>query len=243
MNLVIDAGNTTVKVAVFDDKKLLEVINNTDYTLQFLQNIVSKYVIDQAIVASVVDLPQKGIEKLDEFAFSLIWLDKQTPLPIKNLYKTPDTLGYDRIAAVVAANEQYPDRDILVIDAGSAITYEFIDREGQYHGGNISPGTQMRFNALNHFTGRLPLIEPKGEIPSIGYDTETAIRAGVLKGLEYEITGYITSLKYKYPELLVFLTGGDEFSFDTNLKNDIFADRFLVLKGLNRILNYNNDKE
>ncbi|KAA6311537.1 Type III pantothenate kinase, partial [termite gut metagenome] len=141
-----------------------------------------------------------------------------------------------------AANNIYPGRDILVIDAGTAITYEFIDAAGQYHGGNISPGLQMRFKALHQYAGRLPLVQPEGEMPPIGESTETAIRCGILKGIEYEITGYITNFRSKYPNLLVFLTGGDNFSFDTKVKNSIFADKFLVLKGLNRILNYNNGK-
>ena len=129
-----------------------------------------------------------------------------------------------------------------MIDAGTCITYELLDAAGCYHGGNISPGLQMRFKALHQFTGKLPSVSAEGPLLEIGKDTETAIRAGVLKGIEYEITGYIMALKHKYPELLVFLTGGDDFSFDTNLKSIIFADRFLVLKGLNRILNYNNDR-
>ena len=133
-------------------------------------------------------------------------------------------------------------KDILVVDAGTCITYEFIDAAGRYHGGNISPGVQMRFKALHEFTGRLPLVVREGRRLPLGKDTDTAMREGVLKGMEYEISGYITTMKHKYPELLVFLTGGDDFSFDTNLKSIIFADRFLVLKGFNRILNYNNDR-
>ena len=167
---------------------------------------------------------------------------KTGEIPGVNLYETPETLGYDRMAAVVGANEQFPHRDILVIDAGTCITYEFIDSKGQYHGGNISPGMQMRFKALHQFTGRLPLVDTNGRKLPMGRDTETAIRAGVMKGMEYEISGYIESMKHKYPELLVFLTGGDDFSFDSSVKSIIFADRFLVLKGLNRILNYNNGR-
>ena len=129
-----------------------------------------------------------------------------------------------------------------MIDAGTCITYEFVDAAGRYHGGNISPGVQMRFKALHELTGRLPLVSREGRRLPLGKDTDTAMREGVLKGMEYEISGYIMAMKHKYPELLVFLTGGDDFSFDTNLKSIIFADRFLVLKGLNRILNYNNDR-
>lgn len=239
MNLVIDVGNTTVKVAVFDGKEPVEVLCSPDYSLAFLPDVSGKYLIDKAIVATVVDLPEDAVLRLNQYPFRVLWLDENVKLPVVNLYKTANTLGHDRIAAVVGANDMFPGRDILVIDAGTAVTYEFVDAKGQYHGGNISPGIQMRFKALKHFTGRLPLVEAHGEVPMMGADTETAIRAGVLKGLEYEMAGYITSLKIKYPELLVFLTGGDRISFDTNLKNDIFADDFLVLKGLNRILNYN----
>ena len=104
----------------------------------------------------------------------------------------------------VGAAERFPGRDILVIDAGTCITYEFVDAAGRYHGGNISPGLQMRFRALNHYTGRLPLVEAEGRLLPMGKDTETAIRAGVLKGIEYEMAGYIRAMKDKYPELLGF---------------------------------------
>ena len=146
----------------------------------------------------------------------------------------------DRLAAVVAANWLKPGHDVLVIDAGTCVTYDFIDADGAYHGGNISPGMRMRFKALNIFTDKLPKVSAKGEVPMYGQSTETAIRAGVIRGMEFEMSGYITHLQKNYPGLLVFLTGGDEFSFDTKLKSIIFADRFLVLKGLNRILSYND---
>ena len=212
MNLIIDIGNTVAKIAVFKDKDIVEIFYDSNQTLECLSDICAKYAVEKAIVATVID------------------------------YETPETLGYDRMAAVVGAYEQFPGKDILVIDAGTCITYEFIDAAGRYHGGNISPGVQMRFRALHEFTGRLPLVLREGRRLPLGSDTDTAMREGVLKGMEYEISGYITAMKHKYPELLVFLTGGDDFSFDTNLKSIIFADRFLVLKGLNRILNYNNDR-
>lgn len=242
VNLIIDIGNTTTKLAVFDKNTLVEVFYDSDRTFNFLLDICREYYIERGIVASVVDIDRRMHKRLQDCAIPWLWLGPKTSLPIKNLYKSPDTLGYDRIAAVVGASEQFPDRDILVIDAGTALTYEFIDSKGCYHGGNISPGMHMRLKALNQYTGKLPLITAEGNTPLLGYDTETAMRSGVRKGMEYEITGYINTLKHKYPELLVFLTGGDDFSFDTSIKNVIFADRFLVLKGLNRILNYNNDK-
>ena len=239
LNLIIDIGNTAAKVALFDGGEMVEVLTESNQSLDCLEALCVKYPVEQGIVATVIDLSERVLAALVALPFPLLWLDSKTPLPVTNLYETPETLGYDRMAAVVGANEQYPRRDILVIDAGTCITYEFIDSKGQYHGGNISPGMQMRFKALNQFTGRLPLIDSNGRKLPMGRDTETAIRAGVLKGMEYEISGYIESMKHKYPELLVFLTGGDDFSFDSSVKSIIFADRFLVLKGLNRILNYN----
>lgn len=242
LNLIIDIGNTKAKIAFFDGGEIVDIVAESNQSLGCLKAFCSKYPVEQGIVATVIDLSEKVLADLAALPFPLLWLNHQTPLPVVNLYETPETLGYDRMAAVVGANEQFPHRDILVIDAGTCITYEFIDAKGQYHGGNISPGMQMRFKALHQFTGRLPLVDTNGRKLPMGRDTETAIRAGVMKGMEYEISGYIESMKHKYPELLVFLTGGDDFSFDSSVKSIIFADRFLVLKGLNRILNYNNGR-
>lgn len=242
LNLVIDIGNTAAKIALFEGSVMVEVVYASNRSLECLESLCSKYSVEQAIVATVIDLDGELLGRFGALRLPILWLNSQTPLPIVNLYETPETLGYDRIAAVVGAHEQFPDKNVLVIDAGTCITYEFIDSNGQYHGGNISPGLQMRFKALHQFTGRLPLLESDGRKLPLGRDTETAIRAGVHKGIEYEIAGYITEMKHKYSELLVFLTGGDEFSFDTSVKSIIFADRFLVLKGLNRILNYNNGR-
>lgn len=239
MNLIIDIGNTSAKLAAFDGTRLLEVCRTSNRTLEHLPGFCRKHAFDHAILSTVIDLPPEAARYLEELPCPLLRFDHATPLPIRNLYETPHTLGCDRLAAVVGAREEQPDRPLLVVDAGTCITYELIDADGCYHGGNIAPGLQMRFQALHRFTGRLPLVDPKGRCPDIGKDTETAIRAGVRKGMEYEISGYIQSMKHKYPELFVFLTGGDDFSFDTNLKSIIFADKFLVLKGLNRILNYN----
>ena len=240
MNLIIDIGNTVAKVAVFDGQEMKEVMYDSNQTLGRLPSICEKYPqLEAAIVATVIDLQDEARRQLEALPFPLLWLDASTPLPITNLYETPETLGYDRVAAVVGAYDCQPGKDILVIDAGTCITYEFIDALGRYHGGNISPGRQMRLKALHRFTGRLPQVSVEGRFLPMGKDTDTAIRAGVVKGIEYEMEGYIRMMKHKYPGLLVFLTGGDDFSFDTTIKSIIFADRFLVLKGLNRILAHN----
>lgn len=242
MNLILDIGNTVAKIAVFDGDRMMDWCYDSNQTLDNLDDMVDRYHPCKGILATVVDLTPTVRKRLKQLPFGLIELNKDTPTPIINLYETPETLGYDRVAAVVGAHAMQAGKDLLVIDAGTCITYEFLDAKGCYHGGNISPGRQMRFNALQHFTAHLPLVKAEGRTEAYGKDTETAIRAGVQKGIEYEISGYIREMKSKYPSLFVFLTGGDEFSFDESIKSIIFADKFLVLEGLNRILNYNNGR-
>ena len=154
-------------------------------------------------------------------------------------YDNPKQIGSDRIVNAVAAYDKYGG-PLIVVDTGTATTFCAINAKGEYLGGNISPGINMRLKALHKFTDKLPLVAPDGEIPAWGNTTETAIRAGVVNGIALEIEGYIRQAKERYPSLVVFLTGGDGFVFDTNKRNDILTDKFLVLKGLNRILNYND---
>lgn len=240
MNLIIDIGNSVAKIAVFKETELVEVFYDSNHSLEQLTNVSSKYSLQKGIVASVITITDHIRSQIEALRLKIIYFNHLTPVPITNLYKTPETLGVDRLAAAVAANELQPKQNILIIDAGTCITYEFIDAAGCYHGGNISPGMQMRLKALNTYTDKLPLISPKGNILPFGNTTETAIRSGVIQGIVLEIEGYITKLQEKYPRLFVFLTGGDKFSFDTKIKSIIFADNFLVLKGLNRILIYND---
>ena len=168
MNLIIDIGNTTAKVALFNGSEMVEVLTESNQSLDSLEALCSKYRIERGIVATVVDLNERILAELAALPFPLLWLNHETPLPVGNLYETPETLGYDRIAAVVGANEQFPHNDILVIDAGTCITYEFIDSKGQYHGGNISPGMQMRYKALHQFpTGANCRWEGIRKLPSV----------------------------------------------------------------------------
>ena len=240
MNLIIDIGNSIAKIAVFDEGQMVEICRDNNQSLDSLPMLCNKYSIQKGIIASVITISETIREQLKKLPFSIMELNYRTPVPVSVHYKTPETLGMDRLAATVGANYLKPNKDILVIDAGTCITYDFIDKAGNFHGGNISPGMRMRFKALNILTDKLPEVSPEGEKPLYGKTTETAIRSGVIHGIELEISGYIQQLQKNYPELLVFLTGGDDFSFDTKLKSVIFADSFLVLKGLNRILEYND---
>lgn len=239
MNLIIDIGNTSAKIAVFEKGVIKEVLRSPNHSLEGISALCGKYPIRRGIVSSVIALSDETASAIKSLPFPVMEFTYKTPIPIRNLYHTPQTLGMDRLAAVIAAHTMQPSHPILVIDAGTCITYDFIDEEGNYHGGNISPGMEMRFNALHTFTSKLPKVSAEGEVPPYGKSTETAIRSGVIRGIEYEISGHISQLQKKYSSLLVFLTGGNEFSFETNLKSGIFADGFLVLKGLNRILEYN----
>lgn len=241
MQLVIDIGNTVAKLAAFRGEQLVEVAYTSNETLEELPQFCVKYPFKRAIWCSVVDLPALALSHISTVRVPCLQFTHAVPTPIRNAYSTPETLGLDRLAAVVGAQQAQPGRDLLVVDAGTCVTYEFLDASGCYHGGNISPGLEMRLKAMHQFTSRLPLVTSEGELLEVGNSTETALRAGAIWGLQREIEGYIRSFKHKYPQLLVFLTGGCRFSFDTNLKNIIFADKFLVLKGLNRIVLYNNE--
>lgn len=243
MNLVIDQGNTVTKVAVFKTNVLIETFLYEVFDKSICSLLVANYSIDSCIYCTVVEPSKEVLSYLDNKISNFLFIDESTALPVKNNYKTPKTLGKDRLGAVVEANALYPKRNVLVIDVGTAITYEFIDKEAVYWGGNISLGITMRFKALNAYTEKLPILDRFGDLPDIGCDTETAIRAGVVRGVIFEIRGYIDEFKACYPELQVVLTGGHTKYIESQLDREIAVDVNLVLKGLNRILNYNVVKE
>lgn len=239
MNIVIDQGNASDKVALFEGNDLLMSFIFKPLSVDDLRKIVDRFSPTKGILGSVAETDPLVVSELQHYLEEFIILNETTPLPIEIAYETPATLGRDRIAAVVGAQAFQPGKPLLVIDAGTAITYDFLTADGKYPGGNISPGMTVRFKALNNYTHRLPLLDEQGEIPEMGNTTETAIRSGVVNGILHEMDGYITEYRSKYPDLFVFLTGGHSFYFETRLKNSTFADVNLVLKGLNRILNYN----
>ena len=245
-NLVIDIGNTFSKLAIFNNKKLADLVQVDNLTLHYLRDYLQGREVDNAIISSV----NTEIEEFEQLLAKKTRYHRFTALSKSNLinhYKTPQTLGLDRYAAVIAAESLYPKRNCLVIDAGSCITYDFVDTERNYHGGSITPGISMRLKAMNRFTSRLPLIEPNPDIKiEFGDDTRSAILSGVQKGVIYEATGFINSFHTKWKELKVLLCGGDVNFFDTELKSSIFAhtlktEPHLVLIGLNEVIHYNND--
>ena len=242
VNLVIDIGNTQAKLVAFNGTEPVDEVRTSSATLEGLSDFLRKHPFRQGILGTVVDITPQAEKELELIPFPMLRLDWQTPIPIRNNYATPQKLGADRLAAAVGAYSQRPGYDTLIIDAGTCITYDFIDAQGNYRGGNIAPGLHMRLKALHTYTAKLPLVEAEGDVPDIGYDTETAIRSGVIEGMRHEIEGYIRHFKEKYPKLLIFLTGGDYINFDSTIKSIIFVDNFIVPRGLNCILAFNNDK-
>lgn len=239
MDLIIDLGNTNFKAAVIKDKKIisLDIVpkNRENKLLQDISN--TKY--DGAIISSVVQVPVELTRLLKMNTHYFIVLDSKTKIPLVNLYKTPETLGSDRIALAVGGHSLANGANVLVIDTGSCITYDFVSSESEYSGGSISPGTDMRLNALNTLTGKLPLIRKREFAGLTGKTTEESILSGVLNGVTFEIQGFIDHYNKLYSDLKVILTGGDSIFFANQLKNCTFAEPNLLLYGLQEILSFN----
>ena len=245
MNLIIDIGNTRTKYCAFDGEELVATLAATGCQLDTMDEFVTAVLsqrrqrFDGAIVSSTANLPAEALARIEALPYPVITFNWQTPIPIANHYGTPQTLGTDRLASAIGAWSLQPGSELLIIDAGSCLTIDFVSSEGAYLGGNISPGLRMRLQAMHEHTARLPLVDAEGTVPELGYNTETALRAGAVNGIRSEIEGYIHRFSAKYPDLLVFLTGGDEISLAECEETRIFADPFLVARGLNHVLNYN----
>jgi type III pantothenate kinase len=243
LNLIIEQGNSATKVAVFNQGKIIHYSDYKNFNEEDLIQIFNQFPLKNGFFSTVIEPEQALITSLENRLERSLFFDGQVRLPVTVRYQTPETLGRDRIAVAVGANFLFPQKDILIIDAGTAITFDVVEAQGVYLGGNISPGMTTRFHALNRFTKRLPLVEEREDVPLLGTSTETAILAGVVRGIVYEMDGYIDELRNKYPCLYVFLTGGHAFYFEKRLKNTIFADKLLGLIGLHRILEYNVEKQ
>ena len=237
--LIIDAGNTRVKVFVFEeDRVIFNVVLEEDLLSQNFKKIFKNFFISQIILSSVGGLKEK-IELLLVDKAPIIILSNKTLVPFENRYKTPTTLGVDRIALMAAASNLYPKENVLVIDAGTCVTYDFLNAKNEYLGGAISLGLQMRYKALNSFTEKLPKLNYSEPSDIIGRDTESSIHSGVVNGLISEINGVVERYKEKYTDLTVVLTGGDVIYLSRRLKNGIFANPNFLVEGLNAILKYN----
>jgi type III pantothenate kinase len=233
-------GNTQVKLVWFDRGKIIESLRYNNLEQITLSEAIVKRSADKVIISSVgATIPDIAPEFLHRLK-KLIVLDHHTPVPVQICYKTPETLGYDRIAAIAGAHYLYPSANILVMDLGTAITVDFINVNGAYLGGNISPGLYTRFRALNEFTVSLPMVEADSTFPRYGTDTRSAIAAGVQQGIIFELEGYIQDFSARYPDCRFIITGGDAGFFVPAFKKHIFACPELVATGLNCILEYNS---
>lgn len=245
-NLVIDIGNTYTKIAVFEQDELLHTTQHQLVDTGIINNFFNNYPANKAIISSVKKDKEVWQAELAE-KMPLIYFNAGMTTGIANHYLTPGTLGLDRLAAVIGAKHLYPGKSSLVIDGGTCITYDWVDAGGNYFGGSISPGVNMRYKALNYYTAGLPLISADETFAAnYGNDTAAAIRSGVQNGIKHELTGFIESYKTGQQELNIVLSGGDSIFFDTLLKNSIFApyikiEPYLVLKGLNAAIQNNND--
>jgi type III pantothenate kinase len=241
MDLAIDIGNSFSKLAVFDGDKIIKLVAIEKLGVSGLQILFDEFKgIKRSIVSSVKETDTDILDFLGELT-QLLYLSNLTPLPFANHYETPETLGRDRIAAVAGAASYHPEKNVLVIDAGTCITYDLLTRNNAYLGGSISPGINMRYQALNTFTGKLPLIKPETskQTELIGASTEGSIRSGVQKAVLLEVDATIDAYKARFDGLITLVTGGDANYFDKYLKNSIFAAPNLVLVGLKKILDFN----
>jgi type III pantothenate kinase len=244
MDLIIDLGNTNKKLALFEGDELVDIQQFALITLRNLREFILQHPgINNCILSSVV--PRRlPVTRFLSSSFNFIELDETTPIPLQNLYRTVKTLGKDRLAAAVAGRNKFPGKNVLVVNAGTCITYDFVNDNNEYLGGSISPGILMRFHALHTFTGKLPLVSFVDQDILTGTDTRESILSGVLTGAVAEIEGIAAQYRKKYPDLKIILSGGDQKYFDKRLKISIFALPNIVIHGLQQILafNVNNTK-
>lgn len=239
MYLIIDIGNSRVKTAIFKEDTLLKMdsfkMNRFAYKTKAIH---TKYPIKKALVSSVGKLTQTNKDLLASL-FDYIELDQNTKVPFLNKYATPKTLGADRIALAAAASNLFPKKSVLIIDAGTCITYDFINATNEYLGGAIAPGVLSRYKSLHDYTANLPLLSLKEPKNFIGNSTEESLHSGVVNGICREIDGVISQYKQQFGKLTVVLTGGDAEFLSSQLKSSIFAEPFFLLKGLHTILKNN----
>ena len=240
MHLVLDLGNTNKKVCVFQEERIVSLEIFDQLSLRTLKDVMEQNPgISDGIMATVISVPSYLKTFLSKNLSHFIELNKRTPVPVVNRYKTPGRLGKDRLASAVAGSLFFNGFNVLVINAGTCITYDFVNARQEYLGGSISPGIRMRFKALDTFTEKLPLIELKDDFPLMGKDTEESILSGVVNGVIEEITGVVRLYRQQFPNLQVILSGGDAGFLEKHLKIRIFAFPNIVLVGLHQILEYN----
>lgn len=239
MLLAIDIGNTKIKAAVFEGSALLEkfVFDKND-TQQKIENIFNEYPKIEKSILSSVGKDELGLLSQLEKRSKLVTIRHESVFPFHNKYATPSTLGIDRMVLSAGGVLQHPQKNRLVIDAGTCITYDFTDSDNNYLGGAISPGLQLRYSAMHNFTAKLPLLYPEMPQEYIGSSTASSMHSGVVNGILHEIEGFIAQYNIQYQELTIILTGGDADFLAKRLKNTIFANSNFLLESLNLLYLY-----
>ena len=241
MNLVVDIGNNFFKLGIFENSNLIFSFSDKNDRIDIeIEKIIGKYKeITSALISNVSSINISDI--LNIFNINTYELDSTFIFPFKLNYKTPETLGNDRLALAAAATILFPNSNNLVIDAGTCITIDFIDNNNHFTGGSISPGVKMRYDSLNHYTANLPLLKNKNNFNFPGNSTNASIHAGIIGGVSNEIMGFINQINSRYEKVNVILTGGDAKILSKTLKITIFANQNFILEGLNSILNLNKN--
>ncbi len=239
MILAIDVGNSRIKAAVFENSKLVEhFVFSKDNLENSLSIIIEKFSsITDLVVSSVGNVEMDSFLKYQNI-LKVHSISHSDNFPFHNLYETPATLGIDRMILASGAVIQFPNQNRLVIDAGTCITYDFIDKNNNYHGGAIAPGLRLRYESLHHYTAKLPLLPIEFPEKIIGNTTNSAIHSGVVNGMVFEIDGFIDYYKAQYSKFIIILTGGDAEFLAKRLKNTIFAKSNFLLESLNHTFQY-----
>ena len=239
MLLTIDVGNSRIKVAVFEHNKQLDFfIFEANEALKNFENIFEKYPNLQKIILSSVGKLDEEVVNFIKSQFQTEIIDHKSKFPFTNLYATPETLGIDRMVLAAGATLIYPNQNKLIIDAGTCITYDFVNAENEYLGGAISPGIKIRYKSLNNYTSKLPLLTLSEDFEIIGNSTKSAIHSGVINGVIFEIEGFISQYSLKNQDLTIILTGGDAEFLAKRLKSTIFANSNFLLESLNLLSLY-----
>jgi type III pantothenate kinase len=239
VNLILDVGNSLLKIALFKKSELIQKFKFSENYKRNIENIISKNNVTHSIISNVGRIDDSIINILKE-STNLLLVSNQLKVPFKNLYKSKNTLGQDRLALVSAAAFNFPNENVLIVDVGSCITYDFKNNNNEYLGGGISPGISMRFKSLNTFTSNLPLIDFDNIHKLIGNNTKNSINSGVINGTISEINGIIQQYCEEFKNIRIILTGGDSNFLLKRIKNSIFADQNFLLVGLNKLLEDNS---
>lgn len=242
MLLAIDIGNTQIKLAVFEQNTLLnkKTIPYSDWKMEVLNTLNFFSEIKNIVVSSVGNLQKSDFLDI-KTGIEVFFITRESKFPFQNRYETPITLGVDRMVVVAGAVLTFPEQNRLIIDAGTCITYDFVDANDVYHGGAISPGIRLRYESLNNYTAKLPLLQQEQPKDLIGNSTDQSIHSGVINGITLEIDGFISSVLNKNDNFIIILTGGDADFLAERLKNTIFANPNFLLESLNQTFQYNHN--